>query len=577
MKEKKDQKNKRSFGIMQRIVAIAIGPIIVLSIVLATFSSVVMRRGMEDEAINRLEDIVIGVEQVLSVTGEGEFHSDGKDLYKGEHDISENLGAYEAFASKAGVDITLFWGDTRMITTLIDEKTGERMVGTKASDYVIQMVLKDGKSYTDKDIKINGKPYFCCYIPLKNDDGSIAGMIFAGEPSSGIEDYINNKMIQIILVAIAIIILGCFEISLLSRRIARAFQKEEDIIKRLAEGNLNIEVEESLLARTDEIGSIAEAIQNLVQTLAGIINHIQQSSNELVQSGQSLDEMAERVNANATEISKAVEEISMGAVSQAEEIETASGQIMDMGAVIENIVEDVDKLNSTSRTMKEAGDTSTEIMRHLVASTDRTNQAIKKIGAQIYATNESAQKIREAVDIISSIASQTSLLSLNASIEAARAGEFGKGFAVVASEIQKLADESSNSAQTITDVINSLLADSEMTVEIMKEVEEIIKDQRKKLDATQSNFVNVTTGINSSREDTSMIEKRTRVCDSSRKTVVDVISNLSALSQENAASAQETTASMEELNATINLLADAANSLRGLSDQMEEEMKFFKL
>lgn len=577
MKEKKDQKNKRSFGIMQRIVAIAIGPIIVLSIVLAAFSSEVMRRGMEDEAIDRLEDIVIGVEQVLSVTGEGDFYSDGKDLYKGEHNISENLTAYETFASKAGVDITLFWGDTRTVTTLIDEKTGERMVGTKAADHVIQTVLKDGKGYTDKNITINGKPYFCCYIPLKNDDGSIAGMIFAGEPSSGIEDYINNKMIQIVLVAIAIIILGCVEISMLAKRISKAFRKEEDIIKRLAEGNLNIEVEEGLLARTDEIGSIAEAIQNLVQTLAGIINHIQQSSNELVQSGQSLDEMAERVNANATEISKAVEEISMGAVSQAEEIETASGQIMDMGAVIENIVEDVDKLNSTSRTMKEAGDTSTEIMRHLVASTDRTNQAIQKIGAQIYATNESAQKIREAVDIISSIASQTSLLSLNASIEAARAGEFGKGFAVVASEIQKLADESSNSAQTITDVINSLLADSEMTVEIMKEVEEIIKDQRKKLDATQSNFVNVTTGINSSREDTSMIEKRTQVCDSSRKTVVDVISNLSALSQENAASAQETTASMEELNATINLLADAANSLRGLSDQMEEEMKFFKL
>ena len=147
---------------------------------------------------------------------------------------------------------------------------------------------------------------------------------------------------------------------------------------------------------------------------------------------------------------------------------------------------------------------------------------------------------------------------------------------MVASEIQKLADESSNSAQTITDVINALLTESEMTVEIMKQVESIITDQREKLKATQNHFENVTTGINSSREDTSMIEKRTHVCDSSRKTVVDVISNLSALSQENAASAQETTASMEELNATINLLADAANSLKGLSGQMEEEMKFFK-
>ena len=181
------------------------------------------------------------------------------------------------------------------------------------------------------------------------------------------------------------------------------------------------------------------------------------------------------------------------------------------------------------------------------------------------------------MDLISSIASQTSLLSLNASIEAARAGEFGKGFAVVASEIQKLADESSRSAQTITDIISSLLEESEMTVEIMKEVGAIIAEQRNKIEDTQSHFVDVTEGINSSREDTTMIEERTHVCDESRKTVVDVIANLSAISQENAASAQETTASMEELSATINLLAEAANSLKGLSDQMNEDIQFFKL
>lgn len=577
MKEKETQNRKTSFGIKQKILAIAFGPMTVLGIVVAIFSSSTMKFGMEDEAIKRLQDVASGVEQALTVVGDGDFQLNDGELYKGEHNISEDLTALEAFTASSEIDITLFWGDTRTVTTLIDEKTGERMVGTQAADQVAEVVLKNGNKYTDKDITINGKPYFCCYIPLKNGNGTIVGMIFAGEPSSGIEEYINNKMLQIILVIIVILILGGFDIIYFARRFSSAFEKEEAVIRELAEGNLNVQVDEKLLERGDELGNIARAIRNLAQTLSSIINSIQQTSSELMQSGQSLDEMAEHVNANAAEISKAVEDISMGAVSQAEEIETASGQIMDMGTVIENIVEDVDKLHSTSMSMKQAGDTSAEIMKHLVASTNRTDKAIQKIGTQIYATNESAQKIREAVDIISSIASQTSLLSLNASIEAARAGEFGKGFAVVASEIQKLADESSNSAQTITDVINSLLADSEMTVEIMKEVEEIIKDQREKLDATQSQFVNVTAGINSSREDTSMIEKRTQVCDSSRKTVVDVISNLSALSQENAASAQETTASMEELNATISLLADAANGLRTVSDKMQTEMKFFKL
>ncbi|EOS44314.1 hypothetical protein C810_03473 [Lachnospiraceae bacterium A2] len=571
------QRKKAKFGIMMKIVAIGFIPMLILAVSEAAFSSRTIRKGMRDEAIKRLEDITVGLEEALNVSAEGDYHVEGGELYKGERSISNDLHAFQAFADFSDIDLTVCWGDTRMVTTLLDHDTGENMAGTKVSETVAKIVLQDGFEFTDIGMIINGEPYFCCYRPLKNSDGSVVGMVFAGEHSNGIEEYIDKQLVQITVLNIAIILLASVVIYYFSRTLAKAIRKEEEVLRQLAEGSLNVEVDQKLLGRRDELGGIALALQDLVQKLSTIIKHIQQSSGELMESGQSLDEMAERVNENATEISRAVEEISSGAATQSEEIETASGQIMDMGSVIESIVKDVGQLNDTSKTMKEAGDTSAEIMKGLAASTDRTNEAIQKIGAQVYATNESAQKIRAAVDIISSIASQTSLLSLNASIEAARAGEFGKGFAVVASEIQKLADESSNSAQTITDVINSLLEDSEMTVEIMKEVEEIIIDQREKLVATQSHFVEVETGINNSREGASMIEQRTHVCDESRKTVVEVISNLSALSQENAASAQQTTASMEELNDTIQLLAGAANSLRNMSDRMEEEMKFFKL
>lgn len=576
MKNKK-KKQTAVAGIMSKTLAMALIPLIGLALLSAFNSAHTIRVGMQDEAIKRLEDIVSGVDNSLQALGEGDYRLDGETVYKGDINVSEKLPYFENFAESSGIDITLFYGDTRRVTTLIDGTTGERMVGTQAADKVIAKVLEGGEEYVDKKLQLNGQPYFCCYMPLTNADGSIVGMIFAGEPSSGIEAYIRNEVIQATILNVIVILLGGIIIIVVSRRLSDAVRKEEVIIRQLAEGNLNIKVDGKLKERRDELGSIANALDNLIAELSRILNHLQDSSNELLKSGQSLDEMAERVNVNASEIGKAVEDISQGAVSQAEEIENASGKIVDMGSMIEHIVGGVDKLNSTSVTMKKAGDDSAEIMQDLVNSTNKTTEAIKKIGEQVYATNESAQKIREAVDIISSIASQTSLLSLNASIEAARAGEFGKGFAVVASEIQKLADESSRSAQTITDIINSLVAESDMTVEIMKEVGEIITEQRKKIEDTQSHFTDVTDGINSSREDTTMIEERTHVCDESRKTVVDVIANLSAISQENAASAQETTASMEELSATISLLAEAANSLKGLSDQVNDDIKFFKL
>lgn len=564
-------------GIMTKTLAVALGPLILLAVLSAFFSAQVIRTGMQDEAIKRLEDIVSGVNNSLDALGEGDYRLDGETVYKGEINVSEKLPYFERFAASSGIDITLFYGDTRRVTTLVDSETGERMVGTQAADKVVAKVLEGGQSYVDKKLQLNGQAYFCCYMPLANADGSIVGMIFAGEPSSGIEVYIHNEVIQVTFLNVAVILFGGFLIILFSRALSNAIRKEEGVLRELAQGNLDIRVDDKLKERKDELGSIAVALDNLISELSRILSHLQNSSDELLKSGQSLDEMAERVNANAAEIGKAVEDISQGAVSQAEEIENASGKIVDMGSMIEHIVGGVDKLNSTSVTMKQAGDNSAQIMQELVESTNKTTEAMHKIGEQIYATNESAQKIREAVDFISSIASQTSLLSLNASIEAARAGEFGKGFAVVASEIQKLVDESSRSAQTITDIINSLVAESDLTVEIMKEVGEIVVAQRKKIEDTQSHFVDVTEGINSSREDTTMIEERTHVCDESRKTVVDVIANLSAISEENAASAQETTASMEELGATINLLAEAANSLKGLSDQMNDEIKFFKL
>lgn len=575
----KNTKNRQAAtkGIMMKILVMALGPLTVLAVSTAFYSARTIRTGMQDEAVKRLEDIVSGVNQSLEALGDGDYSLDGEVMYKGDINLQEKLPYFEKFAGDSGIDITLFYGDTRRVTTLIDQQTGERMVGTQAADKVVAKVLEGGDEYVDKKLQLNGQPYFCCYRPLQNADGSTVGMIFAGEPSSGIEAYIQDEVIRITILNIVIILLGGILIISFSRKLSSAIKQEESIIRQLAEGNLNVRVDDKLKRRGDELGNIAKALDNLIAELSRILNHLQDSSSELLKSGQSLDEMAERVNVNASEIGRAVEDISMGAVSQAEEIESASGQIMDMGFMIENIAGGVDKLNSTSATMKQAGDDSAEIMKELVESTNKTTEAIHKIGEQVYATNESAQKIREAVDIISTIADQTSLLSLNASIEAARAGEFGKGFAVVASEIQKLADESGRSAQTIADTINSLVAESDMTVEIMKEVGQIIADQRHKIEDTQSHFVDVTEGINSSREDTTMIEERTNVCNESRKSVVDVIANLSAISQENAASAEETTASMEELSATISLLAEAANNLKGLSDQVNDDIKFFKL
>ena len=291
--------------------------------------------------------------------------------------------------------------------------------------------------------------------------------------------------------------------------------------------------------------------------------------------GDSLETMAAQSSTTADEISTAVEDISKGAVSMAEDIESATLQINRMGVLIEKIVESVQELDNLSDPMHRADTESSRIIHELSESNDKTTDAIKKIEESVHTTNESVNRIQDAVDLIASIASETSLLALNASIEAARAGDAGRGFAVVATQISKLSEDSAQSTKTIEGIIHQLTLDSETSIKIMNEVNEIVAQQQKKLEQTKEKFSEVSNGIESSMKESRLIYEQAGECDAERGKVVDVIQSLSAVSQENAASTEETTASMQELNATINLLAEAAKELKQMAESLEEEVGFF--
>ncbi len=262
---------------------------------------------------------------------------------------------------------------------------------------------------------------------------------------------------------------------------------------------------------------------------------------------------------------------------QAEDIENATTKIGDMGNMIRNIVANISDLNNTSETMQNAGTEAADIMEELSESNDKTVAAILKVAENVETTDASVRNISDAVELISNVAEQTNLLSLNASIEAARAGDAGKGFAVVAMEIQKLSSESNDSAQKISQIITQLSADSHNSLTMMEEVKRRLQEQQEKLNATKNQFGNVNNGIISSREGTNAINGQAKICDQSRSSVVDIITNLSAVSQENVASTEETTASMQQLNAAIDLVAEASIRLKNLAVSLTEATKFFQL
>lgn len=239
------------------------------------------------------------------------------------------------------------------------------------------------------------------------------------------------------------------------------------------------------------------------------------------------------------------------------------------------ITESVSYLSGTSKEMGEKGTEAARIVQELSSTSDQTADAFIKISDQIHKTNASVVKIQEVVNLIAEIASQTNLLSLNASIEAARAGEAGRGFAVVASEIQKLAEQTNSSAKVIDDIILELSEESQQTVQSINEVTDMIMNQKTKLDETKEKFEVVEEGICAAAAGMKDVQEQADVCGRSGEHVVGLMTNLSAIAEENAATTEQTNTSMNELNDATASLAKTAVDLRELSIAVAENLNYF--
>ena len=328
--------------------------------------------------------------------------------------------------------------------------------------------------------------------------------------------------------------------------------------------------------RKDEFGLISKATNSLIEKLDEIVTNIKKSAGDVGSSSDELSDMADQISKTAEDVSHAVQEIASGANQQADEIQSATENVGKIGDAVGSVQSSSNDLTTLANKMKEASEISSKSLESLQTSSTEMTAKIDDISSTIQATKDAVNNISEKVEGITSIATQTNLLSLNASIEAARAGEAGKGFAVVAEEIGKLAEDSKQMADDIRKEMETLLAQSEAAVNAAAEVKNGNTDQQIALGETLDAVNGMLEDISSTVDGVHLISEGADTCESSKDSVVDTMSALSAISEENAASSQETGASMQELSETVTTLAGSANDLKDIAQKLNEEMKFFK-
>ena len=515
--------------------------------------------------------------QLLQVSCAGVYEYYAYDLAEAEDDADmDDIFTYDTVyidhLQNMDVDLTLFKGDTRFLTSIKDDN-GKRIEGTKASDAVIQTVIKEGKEFYSDDVVINGKDYYVYYIPLVKPNGEVVGMVFAGKTQEAVHSMLQ-RMINIAIMIFALLLVIFVPLCIyFSNKISKVLKTCALNIGKLSDGDLGEQDEaESIIAETKDLIHSSNILKD---KLSEIIGNIKDISHDLNDDAQNVHSLSDNSSLSVNQISNAMEDLANGATEMASNVQDISKSIGTMNDTITVLADSSEALAASSENIKNANNEARDYIGRVSDSSVHTVEAVDNITKQISSTNDAVQKIKEAVDMITSIASQTNLLALNASIEAARAGEAGRGFAVVASEIGNLSDQSSRSADEIRNIVGEIVKNSEASVELSGNVATLIRQEQEYIKETQSKFEVLNSEIAESLSHINQVSKDTEELEKIQSIITDAVQSLSAISEENAASNEEVSASITGIAASIDEIAENAEGTKGNADHLVDAVSFF--
>ena len=453
--------------------------------------------------------------------------------------------------------------------TSIKNESGYR-VREIPCDVGVSDISEDG--YYVSNLVVEDTGYYAYYMPIYHDN-AVIGIAMAAQPAALIKDLINSASRIYIITSVVVFVVFVVLLIIFCRKVIGDFKYLGKKVSALAAGDLGGQTtKRSFISEMNELQS---ATDNMQTNLQKTIGQVKEESEQIADNIREVAKLSDSTNSRAMMITDAMNELTASTMNVTENVQSINENMVAVEADINDISESVAQLQNSNKYMTEANDAAKEGIEQIMESSRKSVAAMDSIVKQIGNTNESIKEIDSVVDLILSIADQTSLLSLNASIEAARAGEAGRGFAVVAEAIRDLSEQSSVGAGQIRDIALAITNESEKSVENVNEVQELINQEQMLVANAKTQYEKLDAGIDESVREVNAIADKAVTLSRAKERVVDNIMDLTAITEQNAASNQQVSSNVSEIIEEINTVNSNCEEVKDMAGSLEETVAYF--